>query len=199
LNMYSIKHAERVTTHFQLHPFAAGQITENLHVYGSLVRRSGAIEVAYMVEGALDRIRWPTISQGTGRCHELWRQSCFELFFGIKDEAAYWEVNLSPNGLWNVYSFADYRTGMREERSVGQPVCRVVRDGNLLSLTCTLDFNGLIDDCADLELGVSSVLQAIDRSASYWAIDHHGRKPDFHDRKSFSVVLSGAKELNNEY
>ncbi|MCP4338325.1 MAG: DOMON-like domain-containing protein [Desulfobulbaceae bacterium] len=192
------KHEEPARTQFQLHPFTAGASTANLDVYGYLVRRSGAVQIDYMVKGALDRISWPRITQATERCHELWRQTCFELFLGIKDNAAYWEVNLSPSGLWNVYCFSDYRTGMREEKAIAQPVCHIATDGDLLSLNCTIDFNGLIDDCSDLEVGVSSVLQTIDGSNSYWAIDHYGRKPDFHNRSSFSVVLPGAEEFNNE-
>lgn len=198
MTRFSTKHEERTGTQFQLHPFSAAVAIENLCVFGKLVRRSGAVQIDYMVEGELNRINWPRTTQGSERCHELWRQTCFELFFGIKDNGAYWEVNLSPSGLWNVYCFTDYRTGMREEKAIDQPVCHVATDGDLLSLSCTVDFKGLIDDCSDLEVGVSSVLQTIDGSASYWAIDHYGRKPDFHNRSSFSIVLPGAEEFNNK-
>lgn len=196
--MYPTKHKEWAGTRFQLRPFAAGVTTEHLHLYGCLARRSGAIQIEYQMKGALDRICWQSISQAKERCHELWRHTCFELFFGIKGDSTYWEVNLSPSGCWNVYYFTDYRTGMREERAVGQPVCHVVRDGDFLSLICILDFNGLIDDCFDLEVGISSVLQTVAGTTSYWALDHHGREPDFHNRKGFSVVLPGAEEFNHE-
>lgn len=193
--MYPTKNKEWAGTRFQLRPFAAGATTEKLHLYGCLSRRYGAIQIEYKVEGTLDDICWQSNFHVKGRCHELWRQTCFELFFGIKGDSTYWEVNLSPGGCWNIYYFTNYRTGMREERAVGQPVCHVVRGGDHLSLACTLDFNGLIDDFSDLEVGISSVLQTIDGSVSYWALDHHGRKPDFHNRKSFSVVLPGAEEF----
>jgi hypothetical protein len=196
--MYLTNHEKQAGTNFQLHPFIAGPMTENLSISGSLARRSGVVQIEYKVEGALDLVNWPTTSQVKGRCHELWRQSCFELFFAIKGDSSYWEVNLSPNDCWNVYYFTDYRAGMREEKFVGQPVCRVAADGDLLSLTCTLEIKGFIDDCSDLEVGVSSVLQTTDGSASYWAIDHCGKEPDFHNRSSFSVALPGADESNNE-
>jgi hypothetical protein len=196
--MYPTTHEEQAGVHFQLRPFTVGPMTENLSISGYLARKSGVVEIEYRVEGALELVSWPGTSQVKGRCHELWRQSCFELFFGIKGDIAYWEVNLSPNDCWNMYFFTDHRTGMREEKAIDQPVCHVATDGDLLSLSCTLDFNGLIDDCSDLEVGVSSVLQTTDGSASYWAIDHCGKEPDFHNRSSFFVVLAGVEEFNNE-
>jgi hypothetical protein len=32
-------------------------------------------------------------------------------------------------------------------------------------------------------------MEAIDGSISYWALDHHGTEPDFHNRRSFQVFL----------
>ncbi len=82
---------------------------------------------------------------------------------------------------------------MQEEESVGTPVCHVVQDAGLLSYNCALDYTGLIADSSDLEVGVSSVIKATDGSTSYWAIDHHGTEPDFHNRTSFSMLLPGVK------
>lgn len=156
------------------------------------------MQIEYKLEGALDYINLPRTSQVPMRCHELWRQTCFELFFGIKGDPSYWEVNLSPSGCWNVYHLTDYRTGMREEKSLGQPTFRVVSDGEFWSLFCTIDLKGFIDDCSDLEVGVCAVLQTTDGSISYWAIDHPGTVPDFHNRGSFCVQLPGAEKFNNE-
>ncbi len=174
---------------FLLRPFTACSMAENLSITGSLARQPGSVLIEYLVEGALDRISWSRTSSNTGRCHELWRQTCFEVFFSSKDEEAYWEVNLCRNGCWNVYHFTNYRTGMREERAIGQPLLRFVTDGDFLSLTCVLELHGLIDDSSDLEIGVSSVIQATDGSTSYWAIDHQGSVPDFHKRSSFCLGL----------
>ncbi len=171
----------------------AGPLTEKLSIAGHIVRRSKTIQIEYQVKGALDCVHWPGTSPVTGRCHELWRQTCFELFFGMQGTSAYWEVNLSPNGCWNIYRFTDYRSGMREELLVEQPVCRVVEDDDLFSLRCTIDCKALIDESADLELAVSCVIQDTQGSISYWAIDHHGPEPDFHNRASFSMVLPGTK------
>ena len=165
-------------------------------ISGYVTRRSGAVQITYIVEGALNGISWPTATLIKGRCHELWRQTCFELFLAIKDNSAYWEVNLSPNDCWNVYHFTDYRTEMREERAVNQPFCRIVKERELFSLSCNIDLNSLIDDSSDLEVGISSVIEATDGSTSYWAIDHHGTEPDFHKRASFGMVLPGVNKFS---
>ena len=154
--------------------------------------------VEYRIAGALDIIRWPRTLPTAGRCHELWRQTCFELFFGMKGTPAYWEVNWVPCGAWgregtcwNVYHFAGYRSQMREEEVIGAPVCRVMQDPGFLSFPCTIHCAGLLDDSSDLHIGVSSVIEATDGSLSYWAVDHHGAEPDFHNRSSFSMLLPG--------
>ena len=176
-------------TPFHLRSFTTCSIAENLSISGSLTRQPGTLLVEYQVEGALDRICWPSTSGTSGRCHELWRQTCFEFFFSIKDDAAYWEVNLCLNDCWNVYHFSNYRSGMRQEESIDPPLCRVVVDGNLLSFTCALKIDNLIDDSSGVEVGISSVIQATDGSTSYWAIDHCDSKPDFHNRSSFCLNL----------
>lgn len=185
---------------FQLRPFSIGRVTEDLSLSGHVSRRSGAVEVEYRLAGRVETLCWPGNGQAAGRCHELWRQTCFELFFGIKGDPAYWEVNWGPcqvggreQTCWNVYYFAGYRSHMCEEQAVGAPVCHVVRDAGCLIYSCTLFYTGLVDDWSDLEIGVSGVIKAADGSTSYWAIDHYGTKPDFHNRTSFSMLLPGVK------
>ena len=39
----------------------------------------------------------------------LWEQTCFECFFDTGDKA-YFELNATPNGHYNLYRFDDYRT-----------------------------------------------------------------------------------------
>lgn len=181
------------TLPFQLQPFTAWPLSEKLSISGHIVRQSGMMQIEYQVAGALAGMIQSQKVEGPERCHELWRQTCFELFFGIQGNSAYWEVNLCPNGCWNMYRFTDYRNGMREELLVDQPGFDLVEDGDLFWLRCTIDCQALIDESDDLELAVCSVIQDTRGNISYWAIDHHGSKPDFHDRASFSMVLPGVK------
>lgn len=174
--------------HFCLRPFTSGPLVERLSLSGFIAITAGTLLIEYKIQGALERINRPSISPVAGRCHELWRHTCFELFLGIQGETAYWEVNLSPSGCWNIYHFDDYRTGMREESTIGPPLCRIISDIDSLSLSCSLEYNSIIDNASSIEIGVSSVVEAIDGRTSYWAIEHHGTEPDFHDRRSFQIL-----------
>ncbi len=179
------------TKDFQLKPFAAGSLAEKLTITGYLRRQPGRIEVEYRLAGPLADILWPKKTTVPSRRHELWRTTCFELFFAVPGDPAYREVNLAPNGCWGIYHFTNYRTQMREEPGAVQPLCRVTGKGNLYILNCTIDCRGLVDDSADLELAVSSVIQTVDGDIGYWAIVHQGAEPDFHKRTNFSILLPG--------
>lgn len=142
----------------------------------------------------MDHICWPAPRSAISRCQQLWRQTCFELFFGIPGEPVYWEVNFAPYGSWNVYHFTGYRQGMREEAAAGRPTCDAVMDGNLFSLSCRIDIHHLVPDSAGLEVAVAAVILDLEGVAGYWAIDHPGSRPDFHNRRGFLVDLPGMRE-----
>lgn len=174
--------------HFRLRPFTSAALVKRLSLSGLINRTVDTLLIEYIIQGELECINRPSIFPVAERSHELWRHTCFELFFGLQGEAAYWEMNLSPSGCWNVYHFDDYRTGMREEAVINPPRLRIISDTDMLSLTCWLDINGIIGNLSRLEIGISSIIEAIDGSISHWAIDHHGVQPDFHDRRSFQIL-----------
>jgi len=139
--------------------------------------------------GGLERIVLPAPALSVSRRHELWRRTCFEVFFGISGQAAYWEGNFSPAGDWNIYRFTDYRQEMAEEQRPGRPLCRVVTDKSRLELSCSMDIHDLCPDAEVLTAGIACVVMETSGRLSYWAIDHCGARPDFHDRRSFLLQL----------
>ncbi len=178
---------------FQLRPFAQGVLGEKLSLGGSLSRTSAGLVIEYRLQGSLDGLNLSSMASiaQAGRRHELWQHTCFELFFAIPGKAAYWELNLSPGGCWNVYHFAGYRTTVREERAIAQPLCQVVKEADLLSMACTLNIGTLLGGACQLDIGVAAVIETADGRSSYWALDHPGPQPDFHDRRSFLLTLPG--------
>ena len=180
----------RSGTIFRLRPFTSKQSVEKLSLSGSLARVSDTLFVEYIIQGSLERINWPTALPVSRRCHELWRHTCFEFFFGVKGEPGYWEVNYCPSGGWNVYRFDNYRAGMREDKTVGQPQWHVTEGTDFLSLLCTIRLNGIVADSSHLEAGISCVIESTDGTTSHWAIEHHGTEPDFHNRCSFLEMVA---------
>lgn len=138
--------------------------------------------------GDLERIVLPAPALAASRRHELWRRTCFEVFFGMPGQRVYWEANFSSSGAWNIYRFTDYRQGMAEELRSDLPSCRAARDGSRLELSCSIDVHELCPDAEALALGIACVVMETSGRLSYWAIDHCGAsRPDFHDRRGFRL------------
>lgn len=169
---------------FSLKPF---EPVSDLVISGRVVRSQSSLTVEYTLTGAVDTLEVPPVSELPSRRDHLWENTCFEVFIGIPDSPRYWEVNASPNGDWNVYRFDDYRQAM-----VAEPACkRVASTWQSLTkgyyLTLELPTNEWLALDQPLELGVSTVLKT--DSVSHWALEHPGKKPDFHRRDSFSIAV----------
>ena len=125
------------------------------------------------------------------RQDELWKKTCFELFVSPgQKSSAYQEVNLSPAGAWNVYSFDSERVGMvRSQNLLGVPFSQVQFSVTEDSCVIHLDFSQVrTTEELSFRVGMTAVLQ-IGPEMTYWAMAHFKEKPDFHDRNSWTGVL----------
>ncbi|MDK9705520.1 MAG: DOMON-like domain-containing protein [Desulforhopalus sp.] len=179
---------------FQLRPFASTREAKALSLGGWLARLPGILTVEYQLAGDLRNITWPAPGAGVTRRHELWRHTCFELFFAIPGQPAYWEINLGPDGSWNVYSFAAYRQGMREEAAIDQLPCQTWQKDGMFSLSCRIDTSRLCVDAREIAVAIAGVVVFADGATSHWAIEHPEVQPDFHSRQGFSLVLPGVTD-----
>jgi hypothetical protein len=175
---------------FQLQPFASARGFESFIFYGVLDRLPGVLTLDFRLEGDLQSIAWPTpsLSPIALRRHELWQQTCFELFFAIPGDSTYWEVNLSPDGSWNVYRFRAYRQGMEEEQRISRLPSQSFLQATSFILSCRIDLSPLVPDAAELEVAVAGVVRGMEGATGYWAIDHVEAKPDFSQPAEFSAV-----------
>lgn len=176
---------------FQLRPFASIGESTPLVLRGRLARLPGVLFVEYLLEGDLQGIAWPAPGPGSSRRHELWQQTCLEFFFAISGKPVYWEVNLAPDGSWNVYRFAAYRQGMLEEAAIDRLSCQTWQRDTMFSLSCRIDTRTLFPDATELAVGIAGVVVLKNGVTSHWAIDHPEALPDFHSRQGFSLVLPG--------
>ncbi len=125
------------------------------------------------------------------RQDELWKKTCFELFFSAgPSNLGYQEVNLSPSGHWNVYSFTSERQGMQQSPDLmGVAFSEVSFTFDQESCQLQLDFSRIKKaEEFSFRVGMTAVLQ-IGAETTYWAMTHLKNKPDFHDRKSWTGVL----------
>ena len=124
---------------------------------------------------------------GSKRMVGLWQTTCFELFVQPDGRGGYYELNLSPSERWNLYGFDAPRTGMREEVTDRRPVC-TMRPGSRFAIFDAAIPRAMFPD-AKSDLGIAAVIEEEGGTKSFWALDHAGEAPDFHDPACFTARL----------
>lgn len=160
----------------------------------ALAVAGGLLRFEYVMRGDLARVRLPAQVAGA-RAHGLWRHTCFEAFIATAPLPGYLELNFSPSGQWAAYGFSDYRQDQTLV-SVAAPRIFVRRELECLALEATVQWPRLPPaaaaasrDAVALQLGLSAVVEEESGALSYWALGHRGARPDFHDRRAFSLEL----------
>lgn len=174
---------------FSLIPFPAASIPA-ITITGKIARQDNRISLLYALAGTTEDIFLPSPSAPCSRKDELWRATCFEFFLGIKDQAQYWEFNLSPSGDWNVYHMDGYRrVGFREEESIKHLELSIQIKADLISLNTLADLRPIVQESQRLDVGITAIIQTKDSRETYWALLHPAPQADFHLRKSFVCSL----------
>jgi hypothetical protein len=172
--------------HFSLQPFDPIHPLD-LKINGSIARHDNKLSISYTLLGDLDKVVIPAIVDLPIRKHNLWEETCFEFFLGIKNSTRYWEFNLSPAGHWNIYRFDDYRQGMQEEMAITSLPFSVQNQSDALQLVLELDLDKLISADTLLDVAITTVIKSQKGNISYWALTHTGSQADFHQRDSFMI------------
>jgi hypothetical protein len=174
---------------FSLRPFLATQLLSSLNLAGTIARAGQRLVIRYEMMGDLTEVAIASRSDTPARKHDLWKNTCFELFFGSKNCDRYWEFNLSPAGHWNVYRFEGYRCGMQEETAFKTLIFSVEQKADSLELVLDINLGQLISTEQTLEIAITAVIKHRNDSVTYWALTHTGAEADFHRRDSFIIEL----------
>ncbi|NMG09458.1 DOMON-like domain-containing protein [Brasilonema sp. UFV-L1] len=173
---------------FSLQPFPIAEIP-NLKITGNIARQANQLTIHYALAGNLKEIVIATPSDKPARKHELWKDTCFEFFLGVKNSHRYWEFNLSPAGHWNVYRFDGYRQGMQEETAFTTLPFNVQRLSDSLAVVLNMNLDQIVSAEQVIEVGITTVIKHKDGEVSYWALTHPGTEADFHRRDSFMITF----------
>jgi hypothetical protein len=174
-----------------LHPTAHASAAASLHVSADATVSNGILHLKYEVQAGKSKVVWPLATESVqrlGASHrrdELWKSTCLEAFL-LKPDGSYHEINLAPEGAWNVYSFNSYREGMRTESSVTE-----VFDFNSTfgQLSAKLDLSALLKSPLNFRLGLTAVIETEGGERSYWSLKHSSEKPDFHDSRGHILEM----------
>ena len=168
-----------------LHPSCLASPIASLSASGAL-SATGRLALVYELQGDLRALRLAPAARRAQRRDELWRQTCLELFAHSRTGTAYLEFNFSPAGDWAAYEFQSYRAGRSDYPTPDPKVAVQVAGEDRLSIHAQVTLAAAF---MPGQLGLAAVIEALDGSLSFWAVEHSGARPDFHERASCRVPL----------
>jgi hypothetical protein len=176
---------------FSLIPFPAPTIPA-VSLTGRFSLQDHILTLHYAIGGNIGEVLLPPASLSRSRKDELWKTTCFEFFLAVKDRPGYWEFNMSPSGDWNVYRMDAYRrVGFREETAIPQLPFEFKKESQQVVLDVSLELTSIIRPEEEVQAGITTVIQSMDGSETFWALDHPAPYADFHLRESFILGLAG--------
>lgn len=172
------------------HPDFAGTAVTGIAVEAQRLE-AGGLALRYRVKGAIGDVLWPAPAE-PGRSDGLWQHSCFEAFVRPAGSAGYQEVNVTTSHRWATYSFADYRSGMREVAAAGVGAIAWAASAGRAELAASVALGAMPDGdmLGEWHVGLSAVIEERSGARSYWALRHPSGRPDFHHADCFAAVLA---------
>lgn len=172
-------------TALRCHPLSENGFVEGIAV--QVDRAEGErLRVKFTLHGLINQIHFSQIAQPE-RMDELWKDTCFEMFWGGSGQGGYFEYNFAPSGQWAAYAFTGYRQGMTE-LSCAPPRIDCSKGEKIFEMTVNLDLPEALHDM-DAMVGFSAVIADKSGRISYWALAHPPGKPDFHHKDCFALQL----------
>ena len=187
---------------FALLPFGSNPAALALQLGGQLEWRGNRLAIAYQLRGPLDSVVLPAPNTAGAPLRQdgLWEHTCFELFLAAEGIEPYWELNLAPNGDWNLYRLEGYRQGLApvSDRNTLPFTVGASNRGLALELTLQLPQElSLACQQRDLQLGITAVIEHQQGALTYWALAHGGTEADFHRREDFLLRLKPSLRQGN--
>ncbi|MGZ3774670.1 MAG: DOMON-like domain-containing protein [Pseudobdellovibrionaceae bacterium] len=174
----------------KLTPFKQTSQTQNFLVEANLsIHNSQVLVAEFKISGPVKMISWPMENSDDlntkDRQDELWKTTCLETFFssGIHKEDPYTEINCSPNGHWNAYTFNSYREGMMRSADISVQL----KQKQTTELTAYFLFEIQSQSAMNVEsFSLTMVMEFADGEKSYWAMRHPGPTADFHNKEGWN-------------
>ena len=144
-------------------------------------------EASFRIEGRVSGIVVPEPAPSV-RADELWKTTCFEVFWQPIGTTRYHEFNLSPSGQWAAYEFDSYREGMREASVDAIAVSRSPAEADSSAMIeITASIAAELSDPA--QVGLTAVIEHRDGGLQYWSLAFGPGKPDFHSEACRQLII----------
>ena len=172
---------------FSLQPFPGEESLTGLEIAGTVRLQEHRLSLECAILGNLSEIAVPPPAEAPERRDRLWEETCLEIFLAESGSESYREFHLSPAGHWNVYRFASYRKGMREEPAFASLPFLVRREPEALRFSLDLELGKILPAGTAIESAVCAVIRTLSGKTTHWALAHPGPRPDFHRRDGFAA------------
>ena len=159
-------------TPLTLHPSCAPGLVRT--AAAAIEPTPGGARARFRVEGDIATIKIPPHAPSE-RTDDLWRTTCFEIFWRPTSGEAYREFNLSPSGRWAAYDFDRFREGMRDA-----PVASIALacSHDARSLTLEAEIAAALPNPARVAL--NAIIETRDGAMQFWALAFPPGAPEFH-------------------
>lgn len=165
-----------------LHPHcSAGPITE---VEAEIEPTATGCRARFRFSGDISRIKIPELA-APERMDNLWKTTCFEIFWQPESGTYYREFNLSPSTRWACYDFDDFRLNSRDAPAEVEIECS--HDGAELVLSAEIDSH-LPTPAA---VALNGIVEDLDGNIQFWALAFEDGKPEFHSTTCRQLHLAG--------
>ncbi len=156
-------------------------------VTASLNATPEGCEAEFCFEGDVGAIILPP-ARPSERTDDLWKTTCFEIFWQPIGGTWYREFNLSPSGRWAAYDFDSFREGMRDA-----PV-------DAISLSCGhASANGMgelvlkakiaAELAAPAQVALNAIVEHADGGLQFWALAFGPGKAEFHAEACRQMIV----------
>ena len=144
-------------------------------------------DARFRLEGAVDRIVLPEPGPSV-RTDDLWKTTCFEIFWQPIGGTYYREFNLSPSGRWAAYDFDDFREGMRDA-----PIDAIALSTATGSAAGTGELLLKASIAAELpapaQVALNAIVEHEDGELQFWALAFAPGKAEFHSEACRQMIV----------
>jgi len=152
-------------------------------VTASVTATPQGCEAEFRLDGHVPAIILPPPA-ASERMDNLWKTTCFEIFWQPLGDTYYREFNLSPSGRWAAYDFDSFREGMRDA-----PV-------EAIAIACSHDDNGLVLKASiaaalpcPAQVALNAIVEHPDGGMQFWALGFPPGKPEFHSEACRTLII----------
>lgn len=144
-------------------------------------------EAEFRLEGGVDRIVVPNAGPSV-RTDDLWKTTCFEIFWQPIEGRAYREFNLSPSGRWAAYDFDGFREGMCdspvETMAIGSSHAAANGQGEFV-----LKASIVADLPTPAQIALNAIVENADGGIQFWALAFGPGKAEFHSEACRQIIV----------